>query len=245
MKKDFEKDLARWECGELSLSILKSRYPDRDVDGVVRVFSLLKTVASEPVPDQTRCWNMVRARMAPRGARSLGPVPLLQRFRPGLQRRLAFGLAAAVLAVPPVALAANSPEVRDSVSNFVATTILNLDEAPEPAAPAPTQQSSSDSAQQTNLLPTPSKGDGGSIGELKGGAGGGNAPAPVPSVVAGQQGASGAGAQQTSGADGANAVSGQAGTGGTGADGADAPAEPVVETPAPPPSPEITSPEAP
>lgn len=126
MNRKLARDLQAWEAGKLSAEQIAARHPSQadQVRRLTGLFSQMRSLADVPVPDATRGWNEVRSRMAAHVSRQ--PVSLLDRLSPRIQRRLVIGMAAALLAVPPVAFAANNEAVRDEVADFVLSGIDDI-----------------------------------------------------------------------------------------------------------------------
>ncbi|MGH2773604.1 MAG: hypothetical protein ACRDIU_10790 [Actinomycetota bacterium] len=247
MKRRFARDLRRWEEGEITSSLLEARYPRHGVDDLTDLFAQMRTLVDDPVADMVPSWNEIRSTMASR--RQAAPPSLLQKLSPGLHRRLALGVAAAVLAIPPMAFAATNDSVRDSVGSFVDNVTVFVMGEDEIAA---------DTAGDTSL-DAPAGGDTESAGSAGSSGGststksstqtGGAAKSSPP--VAGTSGAS----TSDSGTSGSGGTAGAAGTdaSGTGAqppaaapgpDGASVPAAPAAPAPAPAPVEPAPSPSA-
>ena len=126
MNRRFVRDLQAWEAGELSLATLSARYPSEEVNRLTGLFSEMRSLSSDPAPNPNKGWNMVRSRMAAHIERE--PMPLMQRLRPGIQRRLAFGMAAAILVVPPVAFAASNPDAVNGLVGDITVSIFGDDQ---------------------------------------------------------------------------------------------------------------------
>jgi len=108
-----------WEAGQVPLSLVSARYPQRDPAALSDIFSQIQSLASdqEAAPDYNKGWNLVRSRIAASPPRK--QAPWLDRLVPALHRRAVAGLMGAVLAVPPLAIAAANEQVQQSVGNVV------------------------------------------------------------------------------------------------------------------------------
>lgn len=125
MNRKLTNDLRAWELGSLSVDDLLARHPGEaeQVRRLTGLFTEIRSLAEGPIPDPTRGWNQVRSRMAEHLDRK--PASLLDRMGQRLPRKVAFGIAAALLAVPAVALAASNNTVQD-VTDFVLNGVDDL-----------------------------------------------------------------------------------------------------------------------
>lgn len=246
----FLEDLRRWEEGEITSSLLKARHPGKDVEGLTELYAQMQALAEEPVADMVPSWNEVRSRMASR--RQAAPQTLLQRLKPGVHRRLALGVAAALLALPPVAFAATSDSLRDSVGDLVGSVFVIGDETAGDGQAAGTgegsasQTSADNDASSTDSGGSSQSDEGGQAGSLlrtvQGTAGtsgqsasnsvGGGSGAPAASGATGSEGKGDD--LQSSVADGGADGDSTPGSAATSGDGTDAAPTPI---PAPSPSP--------
>jgi len=209
MNRKFVKDLQAWEAGELTLSALSARYPSEEVGRLTGLFSEMRSLSTESAPNPHKGWNMVRSRMAAHIERE--PVPLMQRLRPGIQRRLAFGMAAAILVVPPVAFAASNP---DAVNSLVGDITVSIFGDEQPAGTGQSASSLPTGGANDDKFTSDGAGSGQNVGEVSGGEG------PRKSQVAanGSNGSSVAQSADTNGAAAGAGVADQNGTSGTSGD---------------------------
>lgn len=253
MNRKLARDFQAWEAGRLSAEEIVARHPSEaaQVRRLTGLFTQMRSLADGPVPDATRGWNEVRSRMAAHISRQ--PASVWDRLGPRLQRRLAIGMAAALLVVPPVALAAADEGVREGVTDFVLGEIDDLsislfgdpgqsasgqnageplevevgdDGSTTPAAKTP-RTNDKDTAPDGSEIdgPAPLSGPNGTSVTNAGGGGTGQLSGQAPNGAAGTDGGSG-----VAGSDGA-------GEDGESEDGADASSPDATPSPSPTPTP--------
>ncbi|MGI8427202.1 MAG: hypothetical protein ACR2FO_07905 [Actinomycetota bacterium] len=236
MNRKFIRDLQAWEAGDLSVSVLSARYPAEEVGRLTSLFSEMGSLSSEPAPNPNRGWNMVRTRMAAHIERE--PMPLMQRLRPGIQRRLAFGMAAAILVVPPMAFAASNQDAVDSLVGDITVSIFG---AAQQSATGETVIGELPDSINDDKFSSDGVGSGQSVGAVPGG----KISRESQAAVSGQNGstaaqtgpntngaAAGTGIASKSGSSGTSGASGKEsdGSDSTSADGADSSSADAVST---------------
>ncbi len=122
----FERDLARWETGQLGFSDLEDRHPDRDVPGIIELRRRLSILATESTPDPEPDWAVLRSRLEE------GSTPGAA-LRWGLRRRVTLGFAAAMLTFASIGYGANMGPIRRGVDDLVGavTSVFGSDQAPQ------------------------------------------------------------------------------------------------------------------
>jgi len=117
MRSSLERDLARWERGELSLADLGLRHPGR-AGGTVALYQRLTDIGAAPVPDLEPGWERLRQRLPERPdvvrVRTVGPAFVLRRL---VARPLALA-AALVLLGGAIGYAAAPQAVNHRLSSF-------------------------------------------------------------------------------------------------------------------------------
>jgi len=245
----FAADMQAWEASQLPLSLVSARYPQRDPAALSDIFAQIQSLASdqEPAPDYNKGWNSVRSRIAASPPRK--PAPLLDRLVPALHRRAVAGLMGALLAVPPIAIAAANEQVQQSVGNVVQDVndfVLGSDTnvaLPDSSLNGKGANSNVGPDQGGTFTSTGS-GSGQSVERTPGGRGSAAAPSgPAGKSVVDAKGTSGSDARAraaaaAAGANGATGLGGAGGASGQTAPGADATSTDGANgTPAPSPSP--------
>lgn len=139
--KELERDLERFERGELSLDALERAHPGEDVRGLAALSERLLALGAEPTPDPEASWSALRERLPERTDRVV--VPFRKRR---VVRRATVALVAAVLSTT-VAYAAGFGPVRQGVDTLLdgVTKIFRDDPAlPGPGTPTPGPSVSTD-----------------------------------------------------------------------------------------------------
>lgn len=117
MRSSLERDLARWERGELSVADLGLRHPGRAA-GMVALYQRLTDIGGAAVPDPEPGWERLRERLPQRPdvvqVRTLGPAFVLRRL---VARPLALA-AALVLFGGAIGYAAAPQAVNHRLSSF-------------------------------------------------------------------------------------------------------------------------------
>lgn len=117
MRSSLERDLARWERGELSPADLALRHPARAA-GIVALYQRLTDIGAAPVPDPALGWERLRERLPQRAdvvhVRTVGPAFVLRRL---VARPLALA-AALVLLGGAIGYAAAPQAVNHRLSSF-------------------------------------------------------------------------------------------------------------------------------
>ena len=117
MRSSLERDLARWERGELSVADLGLRHPGR-AGGMVALYQRLTDIGGAAVPDPEPGWVRLRQRLSERPdvvrVRTVGPAFVLRRL---VARPLALA-AALVLLGGAIGYAAAPQAVNHRLSSF-------------------------------------------------------------------------------------------------------------------------------
>ncbi|MGH2806634.1 MAG: hypothetical protein ACRDKT_05105 [Actinomycetota bacterium] len=86
-----ERDLVRWENGELTLEDVETAHPDVGIRELVRVHTRLAMLRAIPMPDVEHAWSMTVSKLEDRGA------PAMQRLRAWVRKPLIASFASVVM----------------------------------------------------------------------------------------------------------------------------------------------------
>lgn len=166
MRRSVERDLGRWERGELSAAVLEVRHPGR-ASGMMAMYQRLTDLGSAPVPDPEAGWERLRERLpAHRVAvpvRTMGPALSLRRL---VARPLA--LAAALVLLGAAVGYAAAPEAVNRRLTSVWKSVEDLF-SDDPVQGRPDQSPRSPGDDQPGVAPSVSDGEDGDDGEGEGG----------------------------------------------------------------------------
>ncbi len=125
MNLDRDRDLRRWEIGEVAIDEVESRHPDQDVRGIIELHAQLIALASEATPDPEPRWHLLEARLQE-------PPPELVLVEPTVRKRrslrkrgrvAALGLAAVLTLTSGLAAAGALPA---PAQNAIAAVVGHL-----------------------------------------------------------------------------------------------------------------------
>lgn len=128
MRRPLDRDLQRWEAGELSLAEIEARHPGQDVEALVGLHARVARLGSHPVPDPEAAWELLRTRLAPRRSET----PRLRPHRS--RRRVVAAVVAVVIAAPAVSYAA-APDAVRAVAREVTDLLPGGDGTDRPELP--------------------------------------------------------------------------------------------------------------
>lgn len=156
MRSSLERDLARWERGELSIADLGLRHPGRAA-GMVAVYQRLTDIGAAAVPDPGPGWERLRERLPQRpvlaAVRTVGPAFALRRL---VARPLALA-AALVLLGGAIGYAAAPQAVNHRLSSFWESVEDLFRDEPRQGGPDRTPGSPGDD--EPGLVPSVPDGD--------------------------------------------------------------------------------------
>jgi len=171
MRSSLERDLARWERGELSLADLGLRHPGR-AGGMVALYQRLTDIGTAAVPDPEPLWERLWQRLPQRPvmvpARTVGPAFVLRRL---VARPLALA-AALVLLGGAIGYAVAPQAVNHRLSSFWESVEDLFRDEPRQGGPDRTPGSSGDDEPGlAPSVPEDEEGDDGEDGDDDGEAG--------------------------------------------------------------------------